>query len=264
MPRLKVMAIVLLLAGAARAGEFEDGLSEFRRAAATGDPVEAKALYREAAATWEALYRGGNASTRLLTNIGNARAFAGDLGEAVLAYRRALLADPGNDRARDGLDAIRHELGVEDRRAGAGSGLLHALFFWHDMLTARTRTILFAIAWIGGMALLVPARRRRKLRPAAALLLLVAGALFSSLFVTDRERRDAADAVLTVRTEGRAGDGEFYSPSHSSPLPAGIEIRILERREDDGGWVHGQLRDGTKTWLPARSVETVLPSSRGF
>ena len=48
-----------------------------------------------------------------------------------------------------------------------------------------------------------------------------------------------------VRTEGRAGDGEFYTPSHTTPLPAGAEIRLIERRQN--GWIHGRLRDGTTT-----------------
>ena len=257
MPRLSTVLVLVILAGTARAGAFEDGLSTFRAAAATTDAAKSRELYRSAAETWEALFRDGFASTRLLTNIGNARAFAGDTGEAVLAYRRALEIDPDNDRARDALDALRLELGVVDRDDHAGSGFLHALFFWHDTLSANTRLVLFALTWIGGFALLYLARWKRRLRAVAVVTLVVAVAMLASLLVTERERRSAGDAVLLVRTEGRSGDGDFYSPSHTAPLPAGVELEVLERRQGDGGWIHGKLRDGTTTWLPASTVETV-------
>jgi len=260
MPRLTLaIAIFLLLTPAVRAGEFEDGLLQFRQASATTDPEKARQLFRKSAVTFEALIDPENESTRLLTNIGNARAFTGDLGEAVLAYRRALLVDPGNERARDALDTVRRELGIEESGANAGSGLLHALFFWHDSMPLNTRRILFAVAWIAGILLLLLSLRTRRLRAVAGLVLAIALALFISLVISDLDRKDASDAVLLVRTEGRTGDGEFYSRSHTAPLPAGVELRILERRPHEGGWVRGELRDGTTTWLPAASVEEVIP-----
>jgi hypothetical protein len=110
---------------------------------------------------------------------------------------------------------------------------------------------------VSGFALLVAARTRRRLRVPAAVALVVAGALLVSLAISDADDSAERAAVLLVRTEGRTGDGAFYSPSHTSPLPAGAEIVVLERR--DGGWVHARLRDGTTTWVPAEHVGAVLP-----
>ena len=260
MPRVMLAILVLaVLAAPARAGRFEEGGELFRKATASTDPEEARRLFRGAAEVWESLAAAGTVNTRIYTNAGNARSFAGDLGEAVLAYRRALLVDPGNDRARDALDAIRERLGVADREGGAGSSLIRALFFWHDALTPGARKALFAAAWAGAFALLLLARGKRRRRMAAAGLAMIAVALLASLVVSDAERRRSSDAVLVVRTEGRTGDGGFYSTSHTAPLPAGAELKILERRSHDGDWIHGQLRDGTTTWLPATVVEAVVP-----
>jgi tetratricopeptide (TPR) repeat protein len=266
MPRLILLAVLSLLslAAPARGGELEEGLALFGRAAEArareGEgATESRDLFRSAAAAWRKLAEAGTVSTRLYTNIGNAHAFAGDLGEAVLAYRRALVVDPENDRARDALDAIRAELGVSDRAEDGSVGLLRALFFWHDAFSPGTRRALFGALWVIGIAGLLIARRARRLRLPAAIVTAAAVAVLVSLAVTDRAAAREADAVLMVRTEGRAGDGEFYSASHSSPLPAGVELKLLERRGGPRGWVHGRLRDGTTSWVPAAAVTVVVP-----
>lgn len=250
-------ALLPLLVDVTHAGEFEEGLDLFDGAAKAQAEGSAAApgLFRSAAERWEALAASGTVSTRLYTNIGNARAFAGDLGEAVLAYRRALLIDPGNERARDSLRSLREGFGLEGEGDGASRGLLHALFFWHDALSMSVRRLLFGAFWVGGLLLVVLGRRRRRRRLAGGVLLAVAAALLLSLILSDHSAHDQTDAVLMVRTEGRTGDGDFYSPSHASPLPAGAELAILERRD---AWVEARLRDGTRAWLPASALEEVV------
>lgn len=263
MNRLIVTVLtVLAVAGVARAGAFEDGLAAFRRAAAVrekqgeGSP-EAKARFREAAERWEGLADSGTVSAHLFTNIGNARAFAGDLGPAVLAYRRALVLDPKNERAARSLEAVRKRIGLEAEGDSASTGLLRALFFWHHTLSFGSRWVLFAAFWLGAWVLVLAARRRRRLRFPAALALVVAVALLTSLAVDEGAAADHEGAVLITRTEGRTGDGEVYSPSHTAPLPAGAELDILERR--GSGWIHGRLRDGSDTWVRADAVAAVVP-----
>ncbi len=263
MSRLILALTFLLVVGSsAGADDFARGHDLFRQAAAAretegeGSP-SVRAGFRKAAEAWESLESEALTSTNLLTNIGNARAFAGDLGEAVLAYRRALVIDPENARARDALRSIRATLGIEDHEEEASTGLVRALFFWHDALSFGTRRALFGGLWIAGLALAVLAIRRRRLRIPAGLVVAAAVALFVSLTLTDAEGSGEAAAVLLVRSDGRTGDGTFYSVSHSAPLPAGAELTVLETR--DGGWVHARLRDGTTTWLSTRSVARVLP-----
>jgi len=262
MPRLILfLAIVMTASVLASASAFEDGHEQFRRAAAAKEAEgetspSVRAGFRKAAETWESLEAEARTSTNLQTNIGNARAFAGDLGEAVLAYRRALVIDPENERARDALRSIRATIGIEAREEEASTGLVRTLFFWHDALAFTTRRALFGAFWIGGLALALLAIRRRRLRIPAGLALAAAVALLVSLTLTDRTDSGEAAAVLLVRSDGRTGDGEFYSASHSAPLPAGAEVEILETREE--GWVHVRLRDGSTAWVPARAVERVL------
>jgi hypothetical protein len=253
-----VIALALSVLFAAPDGRFEEGLSLFRQAAEARSPEG----FRRAAEVFESMAAEGVADARLLVNIGNARAFAGDAGEAVLAYRRALVVDPSDPRAAAGLTALRRTLGLPEPEDGAGSGLVRALFFWHDSLSMAARRVLFAVLWLAGFALLL--RKAGKNDPGsifpvfAVVCLLAAGALLASLAISDAEARGREEAVLLTRTEGRTGDGDFYSPSHSAPLPAGAEAEVLERR---AAWTHVRLRDGSTAWLPAARLAPVIPSA---
>ncbi|MCU0727516.1 MAG: hypothetical protein MUE73_17295 [Planctomycetes bacterium] len=93
-----VIALALSVLFAAPDGRFEEGLSLFRQAAEARSPEG----FRRAAEVFESMAAEGVADARLLVNIGNARAFAGDAGEAVLAYRRALVVDPSDRSAGTG------------------------------------------------------------------------------------------------------------------------------------------------------------------
>jgi tetratricopeptide (TPR) repeat protein len=267
MPAVIALALAALLA--APDGRFSEGLSLFRQAAEARSPEG----FRRAAAAWEALAAEGAADAKLYVNIGNARAFAGDAGEAVLAYRRALVLDPGEPRAAAGLAAVRRTLGLPEPEAGAGKGLLRTLFFWHDSLSMAARRALLAALWLAGWLLLATRLlqgwkncseqifhpwKNSSGSVFTGVCLVAAGALLVSLAVSDAEARGREEAVLTTRTEGRTGDGDFYSPSHSAPLPAGAEAEILERR---AAWSHVRLRDGSTAWLPAARLAPVLPSA---
>lgn len=252
MPAVIGLALTLLFAAPPPDGRFAEGQSFFVRAAEARSPD----LFRKAAEAWEALAAEGVVDARLFVNIGNARTFAGDAGEAVLAYRRALVVEPGDERAAAGLTSVRRTLGLPEPAAGASSGLTRALFFWHDALSFSARRLLFAALWAGGFMLLAASVARRRLRVPAVAAVALGAALLVSIVVSDAAAPGRAEAVLTARTEGRTGDGEFYSASHSAPLPAGAELTVLERR---GAWTHARLRDGSSAWLPSARVTPVIP-----
>jgi len=179
---------------------------------------------------------------------------ARDYGRATLAYRRALLFDAGNERARRGLAQLRQAAPAWMPRAESG-GALDTLFFWHHRLSAAHRHLLGAAAFAVTILLLVPWGRRSRLRRRLALI----PALFWLAMTTSVIfQRDAAADVVVI-DDGvvlRSADSVGAPPALSQPLPSGAEARALESRES---WTRIGLADGTAGWVPSRSVEHVKP-----
>lgn len=247
---------------------FDAGLEAFDRAqsAFAAHPADRdawEARYREAGAHFLEAWKAGAATTEVFTNAGNAFAFAGALGEAVLAYRRALAIDPGNAGARSSLEYLRSKLPIRPAAGGAVASILKTLFFWHEGLAFRLRFLLFAIFYPAAFGAFALAAWRRSPFRALGLLALVLGTAFlGSILVDAASAPLATEAVIQVDIEGRRGDGLNYSASHSKPLPAGTELTILEERETGGSreaWLRVRLLDGRESWIPRGVVERILP-----
>jgi hypothetical protein len=71
----------------------------------------------------------------------------------------------------------------------------------------------------------------------------------------------ADDAVLTVAdVQARAADAALAPPLFPGPLPAGTEVRVVERREL---WARVRLANGREAWVPASSFTLVGAPSGG-
>jgi tetratricopeptide (TPR) repeat protein len=244
---------------------FARGLDLFREAqrfeqANPTEQPEAARRFGEAAEVFESLYANGVVSTKLLTNIANCYYFAGDIGKAVLFYRRALLADPSNRIARDSLGAVRVGLPIREPPPGPAASLLQAMLFWHHHTPFHVRKaalmFVFPLVWILFAAGLWRSRPFRLLGWAMlAVSLLLAGSVVTEASAPAGRH----DGVIMVETVGRRGDHLSYSPSHSRPLPPGTELIVLEQRS--GGrrsWLAGRLLDGTESWVAADRVARVV------
>ncbi|MBN1419129.1 MAG: tetratricopeptide repeat protein [Planctomycetes bacterium] len=261
-----VIAVILAVAmastalGGADPPEFAQGAERFDEARryAEEHPEDREGIrthFDEAVRIWEGLVARGIVSSNLLTNLGNAQHFAGREGQAVLAWRRALAIDPDDERARDALEAVRAALPMR-RPAGAATALTRALFFWHYGTSLGARRAAFIVLWITGwLALILAVLRRGAWRALAAASLAISLIVLGSLVVEALGESDA-DGVILVSTQGRRGDGEAYTISHTQPFPPGTEVRIRETR---GGWANIALPDGSDAWVPESSVARVIP-----
>lgn len=170
------------LAPAARADTPDARLAAAQQAFAAAaehaaDPARSRAAYREAARKFQAIHdEDGVVSARLFVDTANAYAFAGDLGEAALWYRRALVLDPHEPRATQGLTQLRRQLPWQ-RPVNASENLLESLFFWHEGVSFAARRALFLLLWPAAFALFWAARRKRSLLAPAALAAVAGAAL---------------------------------------------------------------------------------------
>ena len=193
-------------------------------------------------------------SAPLQTNLGNAALQAGNTGSAVLAYRRALAADPSDARARRNLDHARRALPAWVPRP-APAGASDSLFFFHTQIARATRRFAagaaFAVA--GGLLGLGLATRRGWLRGLAWLPAVVWLALCASLFV---EGQGGGDAAVVVASEAvaRSSDSAFAAAAFAEPLPGGTEVEIVEER---GSWTRARLANGRDAWLRASALAPV-------
>jgi hypothetical protein len=227
----------------------------YRTALEEPDRVLRTRKFGEAERLFAALVPTHPSSPDLLTDWGNAALGAQEVGRATLAYRRALWLDPNHGRARKNLAWLRVR-GPAWLPRPRETGVLDSLFFWHHRLSAVERHLIGAAAFAGALLLLAPwsAGRARWLRRLALPLLLVWIATTGSALVEANPSRDAV--VLVDATPLRSADSLGAPPALGNPLPAGAEVRILERR---AAWTRVELADGTRGWVGSSTLEAVVP-----
>lgn len=238
---------------------FAQGQQAFDEALARrgGDPAAAAESFRTAASIWQSLADGhGIHNGRLLYNIGNAHLLAGDIGPAILAYRRAERYIAGDRHLAANLDQARRKVHTSVEASGSAR-VRSALLFWHETWSQRTRLMLLAILWgagwlwaLGRLSAPLSSAPRWPGGAAIALAIVFAGSLAADLLAgPDR------GGVVLRETVGRKGPSDLgYEPSFTEPLAEGVEFEVLE---DRGSWLLARLRDGRETWLPRGSIDLI-------
>jgi hypothetical protein len=234
------------------------------------DRAAATARFQEAAALWRSLAEEhGLWSGPLWYNVGNASLLAGDVGRAILAYRRAERLMPFDRDLAANLAAARERLGV-GAPPPPQPGALHGVVEVSRVLTPRARMQAFAglagCAWALALArLLVPAPGR--MRPARWLVAaaavgaaVVLGTLVLEAALDRADRRGVVVAAAGAPTRTGPGDA-VHDAASPALLPAGTEVRVLEKVAEPGGgggaWAMVRLGNGADVWVRAEQIETV-------
>ena len=253
-----VVAVIATLTVAADDADAVAGARTiYQSALAESDRLLRVRRFAEAELALRAIARANPAAAELQGDWGNAALGAQEYGWAVLAWRRALRADPGNERASGNLAWLRDRLPVWLPRP-ASAGALDSLLFWRDRLTAAQLHLIGAAAFAFGVLVLVPGfgsrwRWRRSLAVPLALVWITAA---GSAVLAGGDGNDAV-VVLDGATL-RSADSAGASPAFANPLPAGTEVTVLE---DRGAWASVRLADGTRGWLSASAMERVAGSA---
>jgi tetratricopeptide (TPR) repeat protein len=206
-----------------------------------------------AAECYDQLQQSGFQGGPLFLSQGNAHLLAGQLPEAILAYRRAERFIPNDERLRSNLAEARRQ--VLDPPATPSA-------FWPDWAPSlgRSEQLLLASGlWVLGWGLtaIVLFQPGRWLILLAAFALLLAIAVGGNCFC--QEWLDEGHPVAIVNAGQvllRLGNGESYPPLESNgvaiKLNRGVELRLLSERKN--GWVRVALADGRSGWLPKSQV----------
>jgi tetratricopeptide (TPR) repeat protein len=222
--------------------------NEGNREYAEGRFTAARDLYLQAAAA-------GVRDSRLFYNLGNASFKAGELGEAILWYERALRLAP---RDPDITHNLRFARAVKvDSDPEPGNVVWRALdrafsYPTLDELCVATSAFLLLLFGLGSYRVLT--------RRSPTTLWTVLAGLGLFLLVTHSvwlgarlHRRSAAEAVL-IAPEGSARSGPDQDQTVVFQAHEGTKFRV-ERRQD--GWVLVRLANGLGGWLPSDLIAEI-------
>ncbi|MBK1831431.1 tetratricopeptide repeat protein [Verrucomicrobiaceae bacterium R5-34] len=263
MRRLFLLILTMLPLGLLAAEQddqrlFTEANDLFARANAEAlvNPSKAQELYQASILKYQFLIEQRKLnSAELQMNLGNAYFSSGETGRAMLHYQRAQALDPLNDEVRHNLEYVR-SLTIDELPETTMQRVKHALSFWHRWPVAL-RGSLFAVGHLSFWALVAWSlyRRGRWLYGGLAVSGLLSVLFGVSLLVSHQAWDNPVDGVVVEREViARQGDGIIYDNAFSSPLHAGTEFEVLERR---GDWYHIQLLNGDSCWLPTNSSELV-------
>ncbi len=215
------------------------------------------AMYAETSAQFEYLVHEENIRNgHLFYTLGNSWFMAGDVGRAILNYRRAEQFLPMHADVQHNLKAalaLRTDLIPQKKPHAFAARVLG----WHFKTSATLRGWLFAVSWLlfwGAWFW-----KSRSVKKEARITTIVTGILAlillgSLLTETWMKIRMQPGVIVAREVLARKGDGTMYAPAFREPLHAGTEFRLREAR---GTWWHIQLADGQNCWIPSSAAESV-------
>lgn len=215
--------------------------------------------YGEAIEIYQSIVDAGVQDSTLFYNLGNAYYKQGDLGRAILNYRRAQLLSPRDGDVSANLAIARSQ--TLDQ-LGTDRGLLtNFVQIAEEWLTLNEASVLALILWllISGLvvvAIVLKPLRRASLWAAAVLgFFLVLGlASIANRYYLQSTAPPAVIVAGEVDVTSGPGSAEQYLVEFN--LHAGAEVRLLERRP---GWRRVALPGNNfQGWVPANAVEPVL------
>ena len=220
--------------------------------------LKAEQFYDQAILRFQKIIdQGPVANPHLYYNIANAYLLKGDIGRAILNYRRAQqLGGVGADLEKN--LAFARAKRIDQIPVRTERRVLETLFFWHYDLAEKTRFLIACVGWIITCltaAAMLSWPRLRSLRIPLVLAIVALLCLVASISFDEYERNANPQGVIVAPSViARQGDGENYPQSFSEPLHSGAEFRLLESRPD---WLRIELDNGNNAWIPADAAEII-------
>jgi len=237
---------------------FSQANESFRQANATTDSVQAKKLYEKAILAFEKIIEEDRVkNAKLYYNLGNAYFLKGNIGKAILNYRRAEKLDDSDSNIQKNLAFARSKR-IDKVEVKTEKRVLQTLFFWHYDFAIKTRFLLtcifFGIVCICAAGIIWFGRNAAWITPAVICAILTVCLLSSVILESGSQAGRICGVITEKEVVARQGDGQNYPVSFKDPLHAGTEFDLLESRP---GWLHIKLFDDSDTWIPDDSAELI-------
>jgi tetratricopeptide (TPR) repeat protein len=229
----------------------EDAASVIQRA----DEAYRQGDFETTIQLYEALVDDGFHDVPVFYNLGNAYYHSGQLGMALLNYRRARLLDPRDSEITNSIRRIRAER-VDFQ--GDDSALIDRLASsTESLLTLSELSWLVTLIWITWFSLLTIwitwiSRRNKLLLPLFVLGLCLLFGLIPLLTRVYAENHRPSAVAIALTAPVMSGPGEDYL--NLFQIHAAAELRLLESR---GDWARFILPDSRQGWIHQDMVEMV-------
>lgn len=240
----------------------DQAVTSFEQAQAEQDanPQRARQLFRSAAQAFEGVVAGGVRNGRLEYNLGNCYFQAGDIGQAILHYRRAQHLRPRDALVESNLREAQSRC-LTTIRPSPRLALLRGFFFWHYTTSIAERLYAAVVLWVAAWVMLL-LRQFAPWRWAVGTALVTglgcAAALGSVGVSRWQERHATPGVVLASDVTAHKGPGKSYQRQFEQPLQPGVEFRLRDSRAE---WWNVELADGNRGWIQANQGELVVPGS---
>jgi len=247
---IALVALVLCLASAsAPAAEPDDLFERANSLYAREDYDGALQLYRE-------IMEDGWEAPELYYNAANCRLRMGEMGMALLMYRRAQRLAPGDDDIKANLAFVR-SLAEGGAPKPEGSRLLNVLLTPHRSLSVDgTTAVVSTSAFVLALFLCLRVLHQRRLRLWSYCSVAAAFVFFSmatSLAVKLHDESMSSEAVVVARsTDVRSGPGEDFVVQ--TTLAEGAEVEVKRAGEQ---WTEISLGPEFAGWVRSGDVEVI-------
>jgi len=211
-----------------------------------------------AIARYEKLVDAGVREGRLFYNLGGAYIKLGDLGRAVLNFRRAqrLLPRDGDVAANLRLARAQTLDRIEVENEGAIINLVRRLVGWttFDEAAAAVLTLWIILCGLAVSAILWRHRRGPLLYLTGGIAALLFLGILSIGIRTIDEHGQPPAVVVGAKVNMRSGPGDNYLTEFT--LHAGAEVRVVEQR---GDWIRIGLPGDLQGWAPDEAIIRISP-----
>lgn len=218
---------------------------------------------QQASAKIESLMNEHNLSSpELYLALGNAYRLQGDLGHAVLAYRRGESLDPTDNALRNSLESTRAlvELNI---KPDAEKRVLSWVLSWRGKIPRIILWGAFIALFTSGWVLcsvralgLAPTRLRT-----IGVWAITSSIVPISLLGIEWNQNHGTKGIVIVAKDVIAQSGpddSIYDPVFAEPLQSGVEAVLIETRSD---WSMIKLYDGVECWVPGNTFVLVNQDS---
>lgn len=237
---------------------FSQANQSFREANSAKNPEQAEKLYEKAILVFERIINeGGIKNAKLYYNLANAYFLKGDIGKAILNYRRAEKLDGSDANIQKNLTFARSKR-IDKVAVKTEKRVLQTLFFWHYDFSIKAK-FLFTCIFFGVVCICVAAiiwfGRSAPWMVPAVICAILTTCFFISLVLESGTKAARICGVITIKeVVAHQGDGQNYAPSFKEPLHEGTEFDLLESRP---GWLHIELSDNSDAWIPRISADLI-------
>jgi tetratricopeptide (TPR) repeat protein len=212
--------------------------------------------YARAAQLYENLLQRIPATGELHLNLGNSYFLSGDVGRALLNYRRAQMFLPRDSAVQENIAIVRARRMdfVETSAVGIIPAALESV---QSNLTFAELFALFYLGWVSSSIGLSLYWLKHTWRKRLRLWMIVVFTLTTALAVIllsvwGWETHNPPGVVISSQVDVMSGPGTDYLKI--DVIHAGSEFRVIERQ---GGWIRYWQANGEQGWIPTTTTEMI-------